>query len=134
MLVSLTDDGAAALERFRSDYRAVLRNRVDAMRDDEVEALASALAPLDALSVGARVLASDIPVPREVLGDAVEYFPAADGKALEALIDGDGRASEKGRARAAAFRWDLSASRMMKILEEAVGVPGLRIEKTPLAP
>jgi DNA-binding MarR family transcriptional regulator len=49
VLVSLTADGASALERFRSEYRAVLRNRVDAMRDDELEALASALAPLDAL-------------------------------------------------------------------------------------
>jgi DNA-binding MarR family transcriptional regulator len=49
VVVSLTVDGASALERFRSEYRAVLRNRVDAMRDDEVEALASALAPLDAL-------------------------------------------------------------------------------------
>ena len=49
VLVSLTADGASALERFRAEYRAVLRNRVDAMRDDELEALASALAPLDAL-------------------------------------------------------------------------------------
>jgi len=84
------------------------------------------LPPLDALSLGAPVLASDIPVHREVLGDAAEYFPPSDAGRLEALIDACVRddafrlkLAEKGRSRAAAFSWDAAAARMASMFEAA---------------
>jgi glycosyltransferase involved in cell wall biosynthesis len=40
------------------------------------------LPPLEALAQGTPVLASDIPVHREVLGDAASYFPPSDDRAL----------------------------------------------------
>ena len=40
------------------------------------------LTPLEALVAGAPVIASDIPVTRDVLGDAADYFPAGDAAAL----------------------------------------------------
>lgn len=42
--------------------------------------------PLEALSVGTKVLASDIPVHREILKDNVSYFPKNDEHALSKAI------------------------------------------------
>jgi len=69
------------------------------------------LVPLEALAVGASVVASDIPAHREVLGDAVKFFPPGDAKAalakiLEAAGASDLERSEQiahGQARAAVF-------------------------------
>lgn len=47
--VSLTPDGAEALGRYRAQYRAVLRDRVAAMPDQQIAALQDALEPLRAL-------------------------------------------------------------------------------------
>jgi DNA-binding MarR family transcriptional regulator len=52
VLVSLTRDGAVALEQFRSQYRAVLRDRLAMLPGEHVAALANASEALDAL-VGA---------------------------------------------------------------------------------
>ncbi len=88
------------------------------------------LPPLDAMSIGVPVLVSDIPVHREVLGDAARYFPVKDVTALEGqireLLSSEALRQDlihRGRERAAAFRWDRSASRLLKILGEVAGVP-----------
>jgi DNA-binding MarR family transcriptional regulator len=51
VLVSLTPDGAAALERYRAQYRALLRDRLAAMSDEQIKALENAMGALDALVV-----------------------------------------------------------------------------------
>jgi DNA-binding MarR family transcriptional regulator len=49
VMVSLTPAGAEALERFRSQYRAVLRDRLEAMPDEQVTELVRATHALGAL-------------------------------------------------------------------------------------
>jgi DNA-binding MarR family transcriptional regulator len=49
VLVSLTDAGAAALEDVRAAYRAVLRDHLAAMSDDEIAALMHATEALESL-------------------------------------------------------------------------------------
>jgi glycosyltransferase involved in cell wall biosynthesis len=82
------------------------------------------LAPLDALSLGTPVLASDIPVHREVLGDAALYFEAGSAGDLEskivALAGADReRLADQGRKRAATYSWDTSARRVLEALQGA---------------
>ncbi len=49
VLVSVTADGHAALERFRAQYRARLRACIAAMSDEQIAALEGAIGALDAL-------------------------------------------------------------------------------------
>jgi DNA-binding MarR family transcriptional regulator len=49
VLVSLTPAGAAALNRYREQYRATMRDRLAAMSDDQIAALDEAIDALDAL-------------------------------------------------------------------------------------
>ena len=51
VLVSLTPEGELALEHYRAQYRARLRDHVAAMPDEQVAALADAVAAIDALVV-----------------------------------------------------------------------------------
>jgi DNA-binding MarR family transcriptional regulator len=51
VLVSLTDAGRAALENARAAYRAVLRDHLAAMSDDEIAALVHATEALESLLV-----------------------------------------------------------------------------------
>ncbi len=66
--------------------------------------------PLEAMAAGAPALVADIPVLREVLGDAAWFLPpddaAAWAEAMRALCDENMRRAwaEKGRAHAARFR------------------------------
>lgn len=71
------------------------------------------LPPLEALACGVPVLASDLPVTREVLGDQALYAPAKD---LDAWVEGlrSGLSSPAGtpesrKARAGTFTWDRCA-------------------------
>jgi len=84
------------------------------------------LAPLDALSLGTPVLVSDIPVHREVLGEAALYFEAGSAGDLEskiAALAGRGvereRLADLGRKRAATYSWDTSAHRVLDALQGA---------------
>ncbi|HJS94994.1 MAG TPA: MarR family transcriptional regulator [Solirubrobacteraceae bacterium] len=54
VLVSLTPEGAGALERYRAQYRALLRERIGAMPEDQVEALENAVGALEALVAAVR--------------------------------------------------------------------------------
>lgn len=66
---------------------------------------------LDALRVGAPVLASDIPVHREVAGDCATYVDPLDvasiARGLHAVPTGR---NERGMERASAFTWERAAS------------------------
>lgn len=87
---------------------------------------------VEALACGTPVLASDIPVFREVGGDAVAFAPVGDAGAWQsavlALLDEhashDGRwqaRREAGQARAARFTWANNA-RQMRLLYERVAM------------
>jgi DNA-binding MarR family transcriptional regulator len=54
VLVSLTPEGAGALERYRAQYRALLRERIGAMPEEQIEALENAVGALEALVTAVR--------------------------------------------------------------------------------
>ncbi len=82
---------------------------------------------VEAMACGIPVLASDIPVMREVAGEAAALLPARDAEAwaeamLEISTDGARRAhmSALGRERAASFTWRRTAEAVLGALEGAV--------------
>ena len=96
------------------------------------------LPPLEALACGARVLASDIPPHREVLGDAARFVgldAAAIARELEAAWDAgrggrgqvrDGRFPALGRRleRSATFTWERTARGTLDAYREALDGQG----------
>jgi glycosyltransferase involved in cell wall biosynthesis len=77
--------------------------------------------PLEAMASGCPVIASDIPVVREVCGEAASYFPARDADALVAAMrvhwDKPQRSeSQQATAseRVARFSWDTSARNLIE--------------------
>jgi DNA-binding MarR family transcriptional regulator len=54
VLVSLTPAGAQALERYRTRYRALLRDRLEALPDEQIAALDGATEALEALVLAVR--------------------------------------------------------------------------------
>lgn len=81
---------------------------------------------VEALAVGAPVVASDIPVFREVAADAVLFAPVDDAAAWRralSAIAGDPalrrRLAARGRQRAADFDWAAAAVRTRRVLERA---------------
>ena len=90
------------------------------------------LPPLEAMASGAPVAVADIPVMREVVGDAALRLPPADVGAWTAALarlsgERELRAGliERGRERAAAFSWDRTADLMIETLTE-LAVAGAR--------
>lgn len=81
---------------------------------------------LEALGAGVPVVASDLPVLREVGADAVTYVPVGEadgfGAAIDDLIDADSshRMGDAGRERAAAFSWEATAQSTLRAYERAV--------------
>ena len=83
---------------------------------------------IEAMAAGAPVLASDIPVMREVAVDAAVLLPPTDpgawARALGELASDDDRRrtlAEAGRRRAATFSWDATADQVIRSLEAAAG-------------
>ena len=86
------------------------------------------LPPLEAQRLGTPVLASDIPINREILGDSARYFPATDAAALAALFteiarDPSLRAdlSRRSLANAEDFTWRRAAERWSALIDARVG-------------
>jgi glycosyltransferase involved in cell wall biosynthesis len=84
------------------------------------------LPPLEAMAAGSPAIASDIPVAREVLGDAALLVPPTDVAAwsvtLERLADDPSLRLElagAGHDRAARFTWDSAAKMSVDALERA---------------
>lgn len=80
---------------------------------------------LEALACGACVVASDIPVHREVFSGAVRFFPAGDAEALaaalaEVLDDGELRRElrEQGLSLASRFSWEEAARAHLAVWRE----------------
>lgn len=85
------------------------------------------LPPLEAQRLGAPVLASDIPINREILGDSARYFPATDAAALAALFTAIARdpslradLSRRSLANAEDFTWLRSAERWNALIDARV--------------
>lgn len=84
---------------------------------------------LEAMAQSTAVLCSDIPVLREVAGDAAEFAPARDpGMWSEALVsllrDDSARAklAARGRERAAQFTWERCAARTRAVYRDLYGI------------
>lgn len=82
------------------------------------------LPPLEAMAAGAPVVASDIPVMREVVGAAALLVPALEQRAwahaLTAIADDPTRRAAMaaaGRAHASVFTWDAAARTVLGVLE-----------------
>ena len=85
------------------------------------------LPAVDAASLGCPLVVSDIPVHREVLGEAALYFPlggaAEAARGLRDLIESPDRRlelSRSARARAARYAWEASAHRLREVFARAL--------------
>lgn len=82
---------------------------------------------LDALRVGAPVVASDIPTNREVAGDCVTYCDPLDvasiATGLTAVLERGDFFRAAGLARADAFSWEKTAERIVERTARSVDIP-----------
>jgi glycosyltransferase involved in cell wall biosynthesis len=84
---------------------------------------------VEAMQRGVPVVLTDIPIFREVGGDAALYAPAGDAAAFAAriasLADPEewARRSEASLARAATYSWDASAARLLPVLQRVARLP-----------
>jgi glycosyltransferase involved in cell wall biosynthesis len=79
---------------------------------------------LEAMRRGVPVACSDIPVLREVAGDAARYFDPHDpGSAASAIARaaGDGELAQAGRRQAERFSWERTARETLAVYERALG-------------
>jgi glycosyltransferase involved in cell wall biosynthesis len=78
--------------------------------------------PLEAMTMGMPVIASDRAWAREICNDGAMYAdpkdPGAWVGALRRIHDGGHRANQAGRARALAFSWDRAAQAYADLLSE----------------
>ncbi|MEH0110844.1 glycosyltransferase family 1 protein [Tersicoccus sp. MR15.9] len=79
---------------------------------------------VEAMAEGTPVIASDIPIFREVGADAVRYVPPTDPAAVAAVVreledpEAFAAASTRGVQRAADFDWDASARTLLALAED----------------
>lgn len=111
--------GEVAYDELPAIYRGaiafVFPSRLESFGHPMVEAMAS----------GTPVIASDLPVFREVCQDAALYFPPHDTGMLSGYLsrvqrdkDLQDSLSRRGQERARSFSWDESARRLMEIFDE----------------
>ena len=85
---------------------------------------------VEAMALGTPVIASDIPIFREVGSDAASYVdpdsPAAFTAAVQELRDGGfwQKRSRRSVERAADFSWEDSARQLLAVAEEIVAIRG----------
>jgi glycosyltransferase involved in cell wall biosynthesis len=88
---------------------------------------------VEAMAAGCPIVATDIPIHREVAGDAALYFPEGDARALgetlfKLLSDGALRATlgANGLRRAASFSWRRAAELTLQVYREAAEAAPMR--------
>lgn len=86
------------------------------------------LPTLEALAAGCPAALSDIPVMREIAGDAAIYFGPKDAKSIESVFElfaSDDRGlvdlTRKGKERAGLFSWERTAGKTAQIYEKVLG-------------
>lgn len=81
------------------------------------------LPPLEALACGTPVVAADIPVLREVLGDQALFVPGRDpeaiGEAVIRIVESPPGSAEERRAHARQFTWARTARRHLEVFRAA---------------
>ncbi|MFX0198068.1 MAG: glycosyltransferase family 4 protein [Candidatus Hodarchaeota archaeon] len=81
---------------------------------------------LEAMAIGTPIVASDIPVFREVAGEAALFFDPYDGKGLATamikILDESvrGNLMEKGRKRVIEFSWDTASRKLGDVYKDLV--------------
>ncbi len=80
---------------------------------------------VEAMAAGLPVIASGIPIHREICGDAAQYFPPRDAEALAAALErlaGDAtlcaQMTRRGAARVRNFLWEDHVLRLLELLRE----------------
>ena len=140
LLSRVSDADRRRLELLAPQARLVFHNGVDDAEYAEILAGATALVhaskaegfgiPLvEAMRVGTPIVVSDIPIFREIGGEAAAYF---DPEAPEALVRELGRLeapgewerrSEAGLRQAERFTWSASADRLLELVRETMSKP-----------
>ncbi len=134
-LTELAPEGALVFHDGASDeeYQAVLSRATALLSTSLDEGFGIPL--VEAMSLGTPVVVSDIPIFREIGGEAARFVPPKDASAVAAavreLADADtwARASSASRAQAANFDWDRSAAELLELVERVVSrraAPGRR--------
>lgn len=95
------------------------------------------LPALEALACGVPVVASDLPVLREVLGTEARYAPVGDADALAAAVgaalgEGTATGAAKRRARARRFTWQACAAAAVGAYELARACPPIGAPARPV--
>ena len=109
--------------------RAALRSAATYVSCSRAEGFGLPL--VEAMVAGCPVVASDIPVHHEILGDAALYFPAGDAAALADILHRllakntlRERLIARGLERQEAFRWQQAARQTLAVYAEAAAAHG----------
>jgi len=126
-LAALAPGARLVFHRGASDeaYRALLRRATALVTASRDEGFGIPL--IEAMQEGTPVIASEIPIFREIAGDAAIFAdpddPSAFARAVRALEDESEwrRRSEAARSKAASYSWGASAERLLALLTRLAG-------------